>query len=113
MSTLAVERIELLEEGQDEVLCETKISSSARRRGVLGTIRRPLRVPKTSPFPRPFVIGLTGGIASGKSNAAKVLAKNGCQVGLMIDLQLKITTQTNLNCNLQSQFKFVFVHVKA
>uniref|UniRef100_F1KWB0 Bifunctional coenzyme A synthase n=1 Tax=Ascaris suum TaxID=6253 RepID=F1KWB0_ASCSU len=78
LSTLIVEEVRLVE-GEDKVLGENKISSSARRRALLGTIRRPLRINAGS-FPRPFVIGLTGGIASGKSNAAKVLARNKCQV---------------------------------
>uniref|UniRef100_A0A914ZTG6 Cytidyltransferase-like domain-containing protein n=1 Tax=Parascaris univalens TaxID=6257 RepID=A0A914ZTG6_PARUN len=78
LSTLIIEEVRLLE-GEDKVLGENKISSSARRRALLGTIRRPLRINAGS-FPRPFVIGLTGGIASGKSNAAKVLARNKCEV---------------------------------
>ncbi|VDM44227.1 unnamed protein product [Toxocara canis] len=78
LSKLTVESIRLVD-GEDKILGETKISSSARRRALLGTIRRPLKIAGNA-FPRPFVIGLTGGIASGKSNAAKVLARNKCQV---------------------------------
>uniref|UniRef100_A0A0R3RRY8 CTP_transf_like domain-containing protein n=1 Tax=Elaeophora elaphi TaxID=1147741 RepID=A0A0R3RRY8_9BILA len=52
-------------DGKDEVMEEYKLSSSTRRRALLGTFLKPLKFEK---FPRPFVIGLTGGIASGKTN---------------------------------------------
>lgn len=86
-------------EGEDKVLGENKISSSARRRALLGTIRRPLRINAGS-FPRPFVIGLTGGIASGKSNAAKVLARNKCQVSIYRS-RIKITCLSESKIYLQ------------
>ncbi|VDK75973.1 unnamed protein product [Litomosoides sigmodontis] len=64
-------------DGKDELVGEYKLSSSTRRRALLGTFLRPLKFEK---FPRPFVIGLTGGIASGKTNAANFLSENGCEV---------------------------------
>lgn len=68
-----------LVDGEDTVLSETKLSSSARRRELLGSI---LRSPVAKEIPaKPYVIGLTGGIASGKSHIAKFLATQGCEVG--------------------------------
>ncbi|CAG9535552.1 unnamed protein product [Cercopithifilaria johnstoni] len=64
-------------DGKDELMGEYKLSSSTRRRALLGKFLRPL---KFEEFPRPFVIGLTGGIASGKTNAANFLSENGCEV---------------------------------
>ncbi|CAB3404980.1 unnamed protein product [Caenorhabditis bovis] len=68
MPQLDVIVVELVE-GVDEILNETKISSSTKRREALGTY---LRAPKHFER-RPYVIGLTGGIASGKSSVAKYL----------------------------------------
>ncbi|KAK5979368.1 Bifunctional phosphopantetheine adenyltransferase [Trichostrongylus colubriformis] len=56
----------------DEVLNETKISSSSRRRDDLGKLLRP-PTPHPERSGRPYIIGLCGGIASGKSNIAKIL----------------------------------------
>lgn len=72
-------QIKLLD-GEDEILNERKLSSSVRRRDLLGTFLKPLKLEKC---PRPFVIGLTGGIASGKTSAADFLAKHGCEVGYL------------------------------
>ena len=77
MSTLKIEQISLVG-GEDGVLQETKISSSSLRRALLGTFLRPLKLER---FPKPFVIGLTGGLATGKSNVARVLAGRGAEVG--------------------------------
>ncbi|VDN02125.1 unnamed protein product [Thelazia callipaeda] len=68
-------KVELLD-GEDQLLDEYKLSSSTQRRKLLGTFLKPL---KFDILPRPFVIGLTGGIASGKTHAANYLAKNGCE----------------------------------
>ncbi|CAJ0932697.1 unnamed protein product, partial [Mesorhabditis belari] len=70
LSTLIVEQIDLLKD-EDLVLSEVKVSSSTRRREALGTLLQP---PFRAPIQgRPYVIGFTGGIASGKSNIAKYL----------------------------------------
>ncbi|KAK6731710.1 hypothetical protein RB195_007897 [Necator americanus] len=71
MSELVMITIDLLE-AIDDVLKETKISSSSRRREDLGKLLKP-----PTPHPerpnRPYVLGLCGGIACGKSNIAKYL----------------------------------------
>lgn len=70
MTTLDTEVIDLLE-ADDPVLSEVKISSSSRRRELLGGL---LRAPNPQSRPLfPYIIGLTGGIASGKSHIAKYL----------------------------------------
>lgn len=71
MSQLDVIIVELVE-GSDEILKETKISSSSRRREDLGHLLRPARaVPRETGAP--YIIGLAGGIASGKSHIGKYL----------------------------------------
>ncbi|PIC54217.1 hypothetical protein B9Z55_000356 [Caenorhabditis nigoni] len=71
MSQLDVIIVELVE-GNDEILNETKISSSSRRRADLGRLLKPTRqVPRGNG--KPYLIGLAGGIASGKSHIAKYL----------------------------------------
>ncbi|CAL2030108.1 unnamed protein product [Caenorhabditis brenneri] len=71
MSQLDVIIVELVE-GTDEILNETKISSSSKRREDLGVLLRPAReVPRKEG--RPYIIGLAGGIASGKSHIGKYL----------------------------------------
>ncbi|KAJ1360250.1 hypothetical protein KIN20_019177 [Parelaphostrongylus tenuis] len=72
MSQLDMVVIDLIE-GSDEVLKETKISSSTRRRQDLGKLLKPPTLHPERPT-RPYIIGLCGGIASGKSNIAKILA---------------------------------------
>ncbi|KAI5751570.1 hypothetical protein M8J77_008759 [Diaphorina citri] len=51
---------------------EDKLSSSNLRMRELGTLRKPVQ-PKPHLSPYPYIIGLTGGIASGKSTIAKYL----------------------------------------
>ncbi|PAV91327.1 hypothetical protein WR25_21909 [Diploscapter pachys] len=71
MSILEMHVIDLLE-ADDSILKETKISSSSRRREALGNLlKQPTPHPERPHFP--YIIGLTGGIASGKSNIAKYL----------------------------------------
>uniref|UniRef100_A0A1I7UJ17 CTP_transf_like domain-containing protein n=1 Tax=Caenorhabditis tropicalis TaxID=1561998 RepID=A0A1I7UJ17_9PELO len=79
MSQLDVIVVELIE-GADEILNETKISSSSKRREQLGTLLRPVnQVPREEG--RPYIIGLAGGIASGKSHIGKYLKeKHGFEV---------------------------------
>ncbi|CAP35969.2 Protein CBG18542 [Caenorhabditis briggsae] len=73
MSQLDVIIVELVE-GNDEILNETKISSSSRRRADLGRLLKPTReVLRGENGGKPYLIGLAGGIASGKSHIAKYL----------------------------------------
>ncbi|KAI6203281.1 hypothetical protein M3Y94_00538000 [Aphelenchoides besseyi] len=79
LSTLEIVEIPLLE-GHDTLLEETKVSSSAIRRSLLG---RHLRKPQTPDYDyarEKYVIGLTGGICSGKSHLSNFLAKQGCEI---------------------------------
>uniref|UniRef100_A0A8R1EES9 RRM domain-containing protein n=1 Tax=Caenorhabditis japonica TaxID=281687 RepID=A0A8R1EES9_CAEJA len=79
MSQLDVIIVELVE-GNDEILKETKISSSSRRRADLGKLLRPVNNVPRRPG-APYVIGLAGGIASGKSHIGKYLKeKHGFEV---------------------------------
>ncbi|RCN32358.1 dephospho-CoA kinase [Ancylostoma caninum] len=71
MSQLDMITIDLLE-AIDNVLKESKISSSSRRREDLGKLLRP-PTPHPERAGRPYIIGLCGGIAGGKSNIAKYL----------------------------------------
>ncbi|KAF1769579.1 hypothetical protein GCK72_001396 [Caenorhabditis remanei] len=71
MTQLDIIIVKLIE-GSDEILNETKISSSSKRREDLGVLLRPVRkVPRETD--RPYIIGLAGGIASGKSHIGKYL----------------------------------------
>ena len=103
LSTLEVVTILLLEDDDDDnvrdggaklrqsVTKEEKISSSGKRFDVLGTLLRTGRSLKDSssaispasqsatPSATPIVIGLTGGIASGKTSIAKRLEKLGAR----------------------------------
>ena len=84
LSTLDVLTIPLLEDdarddgGQlrQSVTKEDKISSSGRRFDALGS-KITTKSFASSAGDRPFVIGLTGGIASGKTSVAKRLEKLG------------------------------------
>lgn len=83
MDELVVHVVKLLgsEDLQDKVLNEAKISSSVERRNLLGTIiREPNSSVEKSISGNHYVIGLTGGIASGKTHIAKYLASQGCEV---------------------------------
>ncbi|KAI1285198.1 Bifunctional coenzyme A synthase [Halotydeus destructor] len=77
MSELEVVVVNLIaEEGKESDHEEDKISSSTNRIRKLGTLlKEPL--PKPNLPDKPYVIGLTGGIASGKSNIAKELGRLG------------------------------------
>ncbi|KAI6241321.1 CTP-transf-like domain-containing protein [Aphelenchoides fujianensis] len=79
LSTLEIVEIPLLE-GADTLLQETKLSSSAIRRSLLGRHLRPPRTPDFDYAKEKYVIGLTGGICSGKTNISKVLAEQGCEI---------------------------------
>ena len=93
LSTLEVRTIPLLEDDVDgeesqlrhAVTKEDKISSSGRRFDALGTLIRPVETRAKlatvtngeKAHRMPYVIGLTGGIASGKTSVAKRLEKLG------------------------------------
>ncbi|CAG2112558.1 unnamed protein product [Medioppia subpectinata] len=80
MKPLDVIKIDLLNElNKESDFEEQKISSSSQRMRKLGTI---LREPQERPnLPKtPYIIGLTGGIASGKSSIADKLASLGAGV---------------------------------
>lgn len=102
LSTLDLIKINLIG-GKDEILKEDKLSSSARRRALLGTFLKPLKLEK---FPRPFVIGLTGGTASGKTNAANFLARNNCKVSEVVFHCWLIILLSILNSVLESHCSF-------
>ncbi|XP_060078671.1 bifunctional coenzyme A synthase-like [Ylistrum balloti] len=64
--------IELVEDKQHNQYEENKISSSSYRKRLLGTLINTLKI-KEDLLAVPYVIGLTGGIASGKSAVCKRL----------------------------------------
>uniref|UniRef100_A0AC34QRC9 Cytidyltransferase-like domain-containing protein n=1 Tax=Panagrolaimus sp. JU765 TaxID=591449 RepID=A0AC34QRC9_9BILA len=78
LNEMHIHKIPLVE-GLDQVLNEAKLSSSTRRRQILGTL---LKTPNDDPsLPnKPYLVGLTGGIASGKTHISRFLEKNGCEV---------------------------------
>ncbi|KRX72470.1 Bifunctional coenzyme A synthase [Trichinella sp. T6] len=53
--------------------CVSKLSSSEARKQLLGSTLRPFEKLKSKSESKPFIIGLTGGIASGKSKIAEYL----------------------------------------
>lgn len=84
LSKLYIHPVDLLEEpncGPEE---EKKISSSTARMRLLGTLLKPVKVNNKIPS-RPYVIGLTGGIASGKSGVSNWFEELGA---LVIDADL-------------------------
>ncbi|CEF68231.1 Bifunctional coenzyme A synthase [Strongyloides ratti] len=77
LSTLDTYVIPLIDQA-DDILKEAKLSSSAKRRSLLGTI---LKEPSLKNIPSsPYIIGITGGIASGKSTIAEFLMANNIEV---------------------------------
>jgi phosphopantetheine adenylyltransferase/dephospho-CoA kinase len=81
LSELKIHVVELMsenKEGENDDGDEDKISSSNERRRLLGTLLRP---PYISYNPsKPYVIGLTGGLASGKSAIRGDLEKLGAGI---------------------------------
>ncbi|XP_028133905.1 bifunctional coenzyme A synthase [Diabrotica virgifera virgifera] len=70
--------IELMDEPNPSPIEEAKISSSTTRIRLLGTLLKPIEhkdIPKS-----PYVIGLTGGVASGKSGVATHMENLGAQI---------------------------------
>lgn len=79
LKPLIIHCIDLLELDTQEEAKEAKISSSNRRLDLLGTrIRDPITKPELPA--RPYLIGLIGGIASGKSVICKHFEKLGAKV---------------------------------
>ncbi|XP_033226288.1 bifunctional coenzyme A synthase [Belonocnema kinseyi] len=75
LSKLDVHVVKLMQDQSHDEHEESKISSSNQRIRLLGTrLREPNRKDKSL---RPYVIGLTGGIASGKSSIAEKLERLG------------------------------------
>ncbi|CAH1104390.1 unnamed protein product [Psylliodes chrysocephalus] len=71
--------VELVDEPNPNPLEEAKISSSTTRMRLLGTVLKPIQ--KNSNIPNiPYVIGLTGGIASGKSGVTKHMQNLGAEI---------------------------------
>ncbi|XP_018576337.1 bifunctional coenzyme A synthase [Anoplophora glabripennis] len=79
LSPLKIVPVELIDEPNPGSNEEAKISSSTTRMRLLGTLLRPIQpninIPKT-----PYVIGLTGGIASGKSGVARWVTEFGAHI---------------------------------
>nr|CAI5861450.1 unnamed protein product [Callosobruchus analis] len=71
--------IDLIDEPNPGPTEEKKISSSNTRIRLLGTVMRPIK-PNPQIPESPYIIGLTGGIATGKSGVAKHLSDLGAQV---------------------------------
>jgi phosphopantetheine adenylyltransferase/dephospho-CoA kinase len=79
LSTLEIFEIGLLD-GVDEVLNETKLSSSAARRSLLGSHLKPPTRPNYDYADKKYVVGLTGGICSGKTHISNFLRDKECTV---------------------------------
>ena len=69
--SLVKDELAILEKDGDE----DKVSSSNQRRHLLGTLLKAPQIPYDST--KPYVIGLTGGLASGKSSIRKDLENLG------------------------------------
>ncbi|XP_044253000.1 bifunctional coenzyme A synthase-like [Tribolium madens] len=78
MKTLDVHSVKLIDEPYPNSHEELKISSSTCRIRLLGTLLRPV-IKKNIPN-RPYVIGLTGGVASGKSGVANWLKHHEAEI---------------------------------
>ncbi|KAK2714207.1 bifunctional coenzyme A synthase-like [Artemia franciscana] len=79
LSPLKLHRISLIEDTNKELGDEDKMSSSSLRKKKLGTRIKPFQMNDNVPV-YPHVIGLTGGIASGKSSIAKRLENLGAGI---------------------------------
>ncbi|XP_065206569.1 bifunctional coenzyme A synthase [Planococcus citri] len=77
LTKLEVIRINLIEALKKSEYEESKISSSTRRMRLLGELLKPPSSKPNLPA-KPYVIGLTGGIASGKSSILEHLRNFGC-----------------------------------
>lgn len=79
LNQLEVHTIELLDDESTVDDKEDKISSSNQRMDLLGTRLKP-RQQKQNLSPKPYIIGLVGGVASGKSKMAERFQKLGAGV---------------------------------
>lgn len=79
LSQLEIFSIDIVESNVDDGIHESKVSSSNTRIDLLGTRWRQPE-PRLNLPSRPYIIGLTGGIASGKSKMAERLADFGAHV---------------------------------
>jgi hypothetical protein len=79
MNPMHIESIDLVSEGGEvgaAVAVENKMSSSALRRAAVGTMLDGQRLfCRKSPANRPYAIGVTGGIACGKSLVVRMLSE--------------------------------------
>ncbi|XP_074040395.1 bifunctional coenzyme A synthase-like [Leptinotarsa decemlineata] len=76
LAPLKIFPVELMDEPNPKPIEEQKISSSTTRIRLLGTLLKPVE-PNCSISKTPYIIGLTGGIASGKSGVASHLKELG------------------------------------
>lgn len=76
--------MDLIDEPSPSPIEETKISSSTGRIRLLGTLLKPV-LPNDNISKKPYVIGLTGGIASGKSGVSHWIKQHGA---LIIDCDM-------------------------
>uniref|UniRef100_A0A1B6MQ73 Bifunctional coenzyme A synthase n=1 Tax=Graphocephala atropunctata TaxID=36148 RepID=A0A1B6MQ73_9HEMI len=80
LNPLCIHEVELLADvNREDEVEEAKISSSNLRLRCLGTLLRPPQPNATIPA-RPYIVGLMGGIASGKSNIGRHLGQLGVAV---------------------------------
>ncbi|CAH0563565.1 unnamed protein product [Brassicogethes aeneus] len=79
LQPLEVKLIELIDEPNPNPIEEAKISSSTHRIRLLGTVINPIKNNEKIPQ-KPYIIGLTGGIASGKTNISKNLKELGAEI---------------------------------
>lgn len=80
MNPMDIHVVELLEDANHLVGEEEKISSSNERKRLLGTLLHKPQISNSCIPSRPYRIGLTGGIASGKSSVCKRLQQLGAAV---------------------------------
>ncbi|KAK9887761.1 hypothetical protein WA026_000076 [Henosepilachna vigintioctopunctata] len=76
---LHIHPVELMDEPDRDPAEEKKISSSTLRMRLLGTLLKPIQNNTNIPQ-RPYVIGLTGGIASGKSGLSHWMQELGAHI---------------------------------
>ncbi|CAF1001892.1 unnamed protein product [Adineta ricciae] len=78
LSQLPVHVVSMVPADEDNLDGDIKLSSTSLRREMLGTLlRQPLKASEPN---RPYIIGLTGGIGSGKSSIARRIEKLGAAV---------------------------------